>query len=119
MFGKVDFGGAASDCVYPLKVLRYASADVLLVQAGEPGEGCHGCAALLSAYVIQRIGGFNGQAVEFVPVGGRNSTVERRQTLVCADGRLGRIERAGASEARMRRSGSAPGRLRHLARARG
>jgi hypothetical protein len=57
VFGKVDFGGAASDCVYPLKVLRYASADVLLVQAGEPGEGCHGCAALLSAYVIQRIGG--------------------------------------------------------------
>jgi hypothetical protein len=57
VFGRVDFGGAASDCVYPLKVLRYASADVLLVQAGEPGEGCHGCAALLSAYVIQRVGG--------------------------------------------------------------
>ena len=38
-------------------MLRYASADVLLVQEGEPGEGCHGCDALLSAYVIQRIGG--------------------------------------------------------------
>ncbi len=57
VFGKTDFTGAESDCLYPLKVLRYASADVLLVQAGEPGEGCHGCAALLSAYVIQRIGG--------------------------------------------------------------
>ena len=57
VFGKVDFADAASDCLYPLKALRYASADVLLVQAGAPGEGCHGCAALLSAYVIQRIGG--------------------------------------------------------------
>ncbi len=57
VFGKADFAGAESDCIYPLKVLRYASADVLLVQAGAPGEGCHGCAATLSAYVIQRIGG--------------------------------------------------------------
>jgi hypothetical protein len=56
-FGKADFTGAGSDCVYPLKVLRYASADVLLVQRGEPGEACHGCGALLSAYVIRRIGG--------------------------------------------------------------
>jgi hypothetical protein len=57
VFGKLDFAGAASDCLYPLQALRYASADVLLVQAGAPGEGCHGCGALLSAYVIQRIGG--------------------------------------------------------------
>jgi hypothetical protein len=57
VFGKTDFTGTASDCLYPLKVLRYASADVLLVQEGAPGEGCHGCEATLSAYVIQRIGG--------------------------------------------------------------
>ena len=57
VFGKADFTGTGDDCVYPLKVLRYASADVLLVQWGEPGEGCHGCGATLSAYVIQRIGG--------------------------------------------------------------
>jgi hypothetical protein len=57
VFGKTDFAGAESDCLYPLKVLRYASADVLLVQAGAPGEGCHGCEATLSAYVIQRVGG--------------------------------------------------------------
>jgi hypothetical protein len=56
-FGKADFAGTEGDCLYPLKVLRYASADVLLVQAGVPGEGCHGCEAPLSAYVIQRTGG--------------------------------------------------------------
>lgn len=49
--------GKESDCLYPLKALRYASADVLLVQAGEPGEGCHGCGAPLSAYVLKRVGG--------------------------------------------------------------
>lgn len=57
VFGKVSFSSAANDCVYPLKTLRYASADVLLVQTGAPGEGCHECQALLSAYVIQRVGG--------------------------------------------------------------
>ena len=57
VFGQTDFAGAEGDCLYPLKVLRYASADVLLVQAGAPGEGCHGCGATLSAYVIQRVGG--------------------------------------------------------------
>ena len=57
VFGKADFAGTEDDCLYPLKVLRYASADVLLVQAGVPGEGCHGCEAPLSAYVIQRTGG--------------------------------------------------------------
>ena len=32
VFGKMNFAGAADDCVYPLEALRYASADVLLVQ---------------------------------------------------------------------------------------
>ncbi len=45
-----------SDCLYPVQALRYASADVLLVQEGAPGD-CPGCEAPLSAYVIQRIGG--------------------------------------------------------------
>jgi len=57
VFGQADFAGKEEDCLYPLKVLRYASADVLLVQAGVPGEGCHGCEARLSAYVNQRTGG--------------------------------------------------------------
>ena len=56
-FGRMSFVGAADDCVYPLEALRYASADVLLVQAGAPGEGCQQCMTTLSAYVIQRIGG--------------------------------------------------------------
>ena len=57
VFGAVEFSDTAPDCFFPLKVLRYASTDVLLVQEGAPGEGCHGCGALLSAYVVQRIGG--------------------------------------------------------------
>jgi hypothetical protein len=57
VFGEVAFKGAGDDCLYPLKVLRYASADVLVVQAGEPGKGCHGCGAVLSAYVVQRVSG--------------------------------------------------------------
>lgn len=53
-FGKATFG-ASGDCVYPLKVLHYGTADVLIVQAGEPGQACHGCAASLSAYVLRRL----------------------------------------------------------------
>ena len=58
-FGKATFEATGNDCVYPLKVLRYATADVLVVQAGEPGQACHGCGAPLSAYVLRRVdGGF-------------------------------------------------------------
>jgi hypothetical protein len=56
VFGKA-FKATGEDCAYPLKVLHYASADVLVVHAGEPGEGCHGCGAPLSAYVLRRLGG--------------------------------------------------------------
>jgi hypothetical protein len=79
VFGKTDFGGAESDCLYPLKVLRYASADVLLVQAGAPGEGCHGCGATLSAYVIQRIGGglkIVAKFHEFAQLGSNGAVME-------------------------------------------
>jgi hypothetical protein len=54
-FGKATFEATGQDCLYPLQVLRYAGADVLVVQAGEPGEGCHGCGAPLSAYLLRRI----------------------------------------------------------------
>lgn len=54
-FGKATFSAAGEDCVYPLKVLHYATADVLIVQAGEPGHACHGCATPLSAYVLRRL----------------------------------------------------------------
>ncbi|HSV01134.1 MAG TPA: hypothetical protein VLI91_13610 [Roseiarcus sp.] len=53
-FGKTLFKATGEDCVYPIKVLHYAAADVLVVQAGEPGEACHGCGAPLSAYVLRR-----------------------------------------------------------------
>jgi hypothetical protein len=52
-FGKATFKATADDCVYPLKVLHYATADALIVQAGAPGQACHGCAASLSAYVLR------------------------------------------------------------------
>ena len=64
MFGKAIFGGTESDCLYPLQALRYASADVLLVQEGAPGD-CPGCEAPLSAYVIQRIGGGRKTVAKF------------------------------------------------------
>ncbi len=54
-FGRATFKSTGEDCLYPLKALHYASADVLLVQAGEPGQACHGCAAPLSAYVLRRV----------------------------------------------------------------
>jgi len=57
VFGKAKFAGAEeNDCLYPLAALRYASADVLLVRAGPPDINS-GYEALLSAYVIGRIGG--------------------------------------------------------------
>jgi hypothetical protein len=55
-FGKATFGALSENCVFPLKVLHYGTADVLIVQAGEPGHACHGCAAPLSAYVLRRLG---------------------------------------------------------------
>ncbi len=56
VFGKTTFK-AGEGCVYPLKLLHYATADALVAQTGEPGEGCHGCGAPLSAYVLRRNGG--------------------------------------------------------------
>lgn len=44
-------------CIYPLQVLRYGSADVLLTIGNEPGQACHGCSASLSAYFLARVGG--------------------------------------------------------------
>jgi len=44
-------------CLYPLQLLRYADVDVLISQAGEPGEACHGCEADLSATVLKRAPG--------------------------------------------------------------
>jgi hypothetical protein len=56
-FGQVTFTARGEGCLYPLKVLPYASAEVLVVQAGEPGQACHGCAAQLSAYVLRKFDG--------------------------------------------------------------
>lgn len=54
IFGSPEFSSQNEDCIYPLKVLRYADADVLLTIGNAPGEACHGCAASLSAYVMRR-----------------------------------------------------------------
>ncbi len=54
-FEKASFNSNAGDCLYPLEVLPYPSAEVLVVQAGEPGEACHGCPAPLSAYVLRKV----------------------------------------------------------------
>jgi len=65
VFGAVTFDSESSDCLYPLPVLRYASADVLLYQDGAPGEGCHGCGATLSASVVQRLNGGEKAVAKF------------------------------------------------------
>ena len=57
VFGKATFKATGEDRLYPLQVLRYASADVFVFQAGEPGGRCHGCGAPLSAYVLRRVNG--------------------------------------------------------------
>jgi hypothetical protein len=56
-FGQATFTVSAEDCLYPLKVLSYAGAEALIVQAGEPGHTCHGCGAPLSTYVLRRVDG--------------------------------------------------------------
>jgi hypothetical protein len=56
-FGNAAFKSTADDCVYPLKALHYSTADVLIVQVGEPGNACHGCGAPLSAFVLRRADG--------------------------------------------------------------
>ena len=98
VFGKTDFAGAESDCIYPLKVLRYASADVLLVQAGAPGEGCHGCGATLSAYVIQRVGGglkIVAKFHEFAQLGSNGAVMDLWPIEIAGDDAMA-IESGGA-----------------------
>jgi hypothetical protein len=56
-FSRAPFKSTTDDCVYPLKVMHYATADALIVQAGEPGSACHGCGAPLSAIVLERTDG--------------------------------------------------------------
>ena len=63
--GAVAYDATAADCQYPLKLLRYASADVLLTQDGVPGQGCAQCGALLSAVVIQRLNGAMNPVARF------------------------------------------------------
>ena len=57
VFGEATFKATEEDCLYPLQGVRYASADVLVFQAGEPGGRCHGCGASLSAYVVRPVNG--------------------------------------------------------------
>ena len=105
VFGKADFAGAESDCLYPLKVLRYASADVLLVQAGVPGEGCHGCEATLSTYVNQRVGGGLKTVAkfrEFARLGSHGSVMDVWPIEIAGDDAMA-IESAGRSRAIYRR----------------
>lgn len=60
VFGQPYYGVPSQQdaaCIYPLQVLRYGSADVLLTMGNEPGQACHGCSASLSAYFLARTGG--------------------------------------------------------------
>ncbi len=41
-------------CIYPIKVLRYADADVVITIGNSPGATCHACEASMSAYVLVR-----------------------------------------------------------------
>ena len=66
VFGPPSFSSTANECIYPLRVLRYASADVLLTQGNVPGDACHGCSAHLSAYVLRRAGGGLKPAARFI-----------------------------------------------------
>lgn len=66
VFGPPTFSATAGECIYPLQVLRYASADVLLTQGNVPGDACHGCSAHLSAYVLRRAGGGLKLAARFI-----------------------------------------------------
>ena len=71
-FGSVHFDSTAEECIFPLKVLHYASADVLLTQGNVPGEACHGCSAHLSAYVLRRAAGelkLAKRLIDFAEVG--------------------------------------------------
>lgn len=54
VFGSPEYSSQNEDCTYPLQVLRYADADVLLAIGNAPGEACHACSASLSAYVMRR-----------------------------------------------------------------
>jgi hypothetical protein len=56
-------------CLYPLQLLRYADVDVVVSQAGEPGEACHGCEASLSATVLKRVPGGYKRARTFASFG--------------------------------------------------
>jgi hypothetical protein len=44
-------------CLFPYELLHYDKFSVLITLAGEPGEACHGCGALVSAVFLQRDGG--------------------------------------------------------------
>jgi len=59
VFGRPHYAPSSrvEECIYPLKVLRFATADVLLTIGNVPGELCHGCGARLSAYVLKREAG--------------------------------------------------------------
>jgi hypothetical protein len=53
-FGSPRYTSQGDECIYPLQLISYGDADVLLTIANEPGQACHGCAAKLSAYVLIR-----------------------------------------------------------------
>lgn len=57
-FGRPFFttgvGDSGAECIFPLKVLRYGTADVLLAIGNKPFDSCHGCGARMSAYFLRR-----------------------------------------------------------------
>jgi hypothetical protein len=75
VFGKPFYSvgeGEFRECVYPLQVLRFPTADVLLTMGNALGDSCHGCGARLTAYVLKREAGdlrLVARFVDFAEVG--------------------------------------------------
>jgi hypothetical protein len=44
---------SSQGCIHPFKLLDYEGVSVLLTTAAEPGEDCHACTAMISAYFLK------------------------------------------------------------------
>ena len=57
VFGVPSYDNSAEKCVYPVAVLRYQTANVLVTADEDPGASCHACSSNLSAYILRHEGG--------------------------------------------------------------
>jgi len=56
-FGKVNYWGARRNdprnCLYPVKLLKFHTMDILITSGNEPGEACPNCRARLTAHFLR------------------------------------------------------------------